>query len=330
MAKEIPATMRAVEIKTPGGPEVLRLATRPVPQPGPSEVLIKVAAAGINRPDILQRQGVYPPPEGASDLPGLEVAGEVVAIGEKVVTEQVGRAVTALLPGGGYAEYAVADEGSCMPVPRRLTLEEAAGLPETYFTVWANVFEDGRLRGGESLLVHGGASGIGVTAITMAKAFGATVCATASTDEKLTAMREIGADHVFNYAKDKWDEAIAALGGVDIVLDMAGGDFVNRNLDCLKHRGRHVSIAFLRGGIAPVNIFTIMRKRLTLTGSTMRSRDNGEKARLAFALRQEVWPLLDAGRIKPVIDKVFPLEEAAKAHERMEKSAHIGKIILKI
>lgn len=330
MAQEIPADMRAIEIERPGGPEVLKLVTRPAPRPGPSEVLIKVAAAGVNRPDILQRQGVYPPPPGASDLLGLEVAGEVVAIGEKVVTEKVGRLVTALLPGGGYAEYAVADEGSCMPVPRRLTLEEAAGIPETYFTVWANVFEDGGLKGGESLLVHGGASGIGVTAITMAKAFGATVFATASTMEKLEAMRKIGADHVFNYATDAWDEKIAALGGVDVVLDMAGGDFVIRNLECLKHRGRHVSIAFLRGGVAPVNIFTIMRKRLTLTGSTMRARDNGEKARLAFALRQEVWPLLEAGRIKPVIDTVFPLEEAAKAHRRMETSAHIGKIILKV
>ncbi len=330
MAQDLPASMRAIEIERPGGPEVLKLVERPLPRPGPSEVLIKIAAAGVNRPDILQRQGVYPPPEGASDLPGLEVAGEVVAIGSKVLTEQVGRPVTALLPGGGYAEYAVADEGCCMPVPRRLTLEEAAGLPETFFTVWANVFEDGRLRGGESLLVHGGASGIGVTAIAMAKAFGATVIATASTAEKLTALRALGADHVFNYAADNWDEAIAALGGVDVVLDMAGGDFVNRNLECLKHRGRHVSIAFLRGGLAPVNIFTIMRKRLTLTGSTLRARDNGEKARLAFALRQEVWPLIEAGRIKPVIDTVFPLEEAAKAHDRMEKSAHIGKIILKV
>jgi putative PIG3 family NAD(P)H quinone oxidoreductase len=330
MALELPAEMRAIEIEKPGGPEVLRLVKRPVPRPGSSEVLIRVAAAGVNRPDILQRQGVYPPPEGASDLPGLEVAGEVVAVGAKVITEKVGGAVTALLPGGGYAEYAVADEGSCLPVPRRLTLEEAAGLPETYFTVWANVFEDGGLKGGESLLVHGGASGIGVTAIAMSKAFGATVIATASTGEKLKAMREIGADHVFNYATDMWDEEIVALGGVDIVLDMAGGDFVNRNLNCLKHRGRHVSIAFLRGAVAPVNIFAIMRKRLTLTGSTMRARDNGEKARLAFALRQEVWPLIESGRIKPVIDQVFPLEQAAKAHERMEKSAHIGKIILKI
>jgi putative PIG3 family NAD(P)H quinone oxidoreductase len=330
MAPTLPATMRAVEIEKPGGPEVLRLATRPVPRPGPNEVLIKVAAAGVNRPDVLQRRGVYPPPPGASDIPGLEVAGEVVEVGGKVLTEKVGTAVTALLPGGGYAEYAVADEGSCMPVPHGLSLEQAAGLPETFFTVWANVFEDGRLKGGETLLVHGGASGIGVTAIAMAKAFGAPVIATASTAEKLKALRELGADHVFNYAEDKWDEEIAKLGGVDVVLDMAGGDFVERNQECLKHGGRHVSIAFLRGAVAPVNIFAIMSKRLILTGSTLRARDNGEKARLAFALRERVWPLLESGRIKPVVDRVFSLAEAAKAHERMEKGSNIGKIILKI
>lgn len=321
--------MRAVEIEKPGGPEVLRLTTRPTPRPGPEDVLIKVAAAGVNRPDVLQRKGFYPPPPGASDLPGLEVAGIVVAVGGKATAERVGERVTALLPGGGYAEYAAAHEGSVLPIPGGLSAEAAAGIPETYFTVWTNVFEDGALKGGETLLVHGGAGGIGVTAITLAKAFDATVFATASSAEKLDAIGSLGADRAFNYRTDKWDEAISALGGVDVVLDMAGGDFLVRNLACLKPGGRHVSIAHLRGPVGELDIRKVMQKRLKLTGSTLRGRPPDEKARLAFALRTHVWPLLEAGRVKPVIDKVFSFEDAAKAHERMERGAHIGKIVLR-
>lgn len=325
---KIPATMRSVEISQPGGPEVLRLVERPTPRPGDRQVLIKVAAAGINRPDVFQRKGLYPPPPGASDLPGLEVSGVVVAVGSGGVAERIGDEVTALVPGGGYAEYAVAHEGSVLPLPSGFSFEEAAAIPETYFTVWANVFEDGDLRGGETLLVHGGTSGIGVTAIVLAKAFGATVIATASTVEKLKAILALGADHAFNYEQEPWDAKINDLGGVDIVLDMAGGDFVARNLECLKQGGRHVSIATLRGATAEVNIFSIMRKRLRLSGSLIRPRDDGEKARIAFALRENVWPLFEARKIRPAIDQVFPLAEAARAHERMEKGAHIGKIVL--
>lgn len=326
----IPATMKAIEIVEPGGPDVLRLTERPTPRPGDRQVLIKVEAAGVNGPDIHQRKGAYPPPPGASDLPGLEVAGTVVALGPDGVAERIGDAVTALIPGGGYAEYAVAHEGSVLPMPSGFSFEEAAAIPETYFTVWANVFDDGALKGGETLLLHGGTSGIGVAAITLAKAFGAFVFATASTASKVKAIRELGADHAFNYEQDAWDEKIKELGGVDVVLDIAGGDFVPRNLDCLKYRGRHVSIAVLRGAAAEVNLFAIMRKRLRLSGSLLRPRDDGEKSRIAFALRESVWPLFEARRIRPVVDRVFPLAEAAKAHERMEKGAHIGKIVLKV
>jgi putative PIG3 family NAD(P)H quinone oxidoreductase len=330
MTTFIPAKMRAVEIAKPGGPEVLRLVERPTPRPGAGQVLIKVEAAGVNRPDVFQRLGAYPPPPGASDLPGLEVAGTVVALGANPVAEKVGDRVTALVSGGGYAAYALAHEGSVLPIPTGFSWEEAAAIPETFFTVWANVFDDGKLRGGETLLVHGGASGIGVAAVTLAKALGASVIATASSEEKLAAIRKLGADHAFNYATDKWDDKIAALGGVDVVLDMAGGDFVARNLECLRPGGRHVSVAALRGATAEVNIFTIMRKRLRMSGSLLRSRDDGEKARIAFAVREAVWPLFEAQKIRPVIDEVFPLADAAKAHERMEKGAHIGKIVLKV
>jgi putative PIG3 family NAD(P)H quinone oxidoreductase len=324
-----PKTMRCIEIERPGGPEVLRAATRARPSPGPHEVLIEVAAAGVNRPDLLQRMGLYPPPPGASDIPGLEAAGTVAATGPAVTRVKAGDRVCALLTGGGYAEYALADEGSCLPVPARLSLEEAAAIPETFFTVWANVFDDAGLKPGETLLVHGGTSGIGVTAIALAKAFGAKVVATASSPEKLEAILALGADAAFNYAADKWEEEIAASGGADVVLDMAGGDFVARNLACLNAHGRHVSIAFLRGPMATVNILDIMRKRLRLSGSTMKSRDFAEKARLAAALREKVWPHLESGRVKPVINRIFPLADAAKAHEHMEKGAHIGKILLR-
>jgi putative PIG3 family NAD(P)H quinone oxidoreductase len=320
--------MQAVEISAPGGPAVLKLVERPIPAPRENEVLIRVDAAGVNRPDVLQRMGLYPPPPGASDLPGLEVSGAIEAVGGKVTAWKKGDAVCALLPGGGYAEYAVADEGSCLPVPGGISIEEAAGLPETFFTVWANAFDDAGLKPGETLLVHGGTSGIGVTAITMAKAWGAKVIATASSDEKLKAILNLGADAAYNYAESKWEEEIQKSGGADVVLDMAGGDFVQRNLEALNANGRHVSIAFLRGAVAEINILSIMRKRLRLSGSTMKARDLAEKARLAEALKRRIWPLLANGRIRPVIDRIYPLAEAAKAHERMESGGHIGKILL--
>lgn len=330
MTDPFPETMRCIEIEKPGGPEVLRLAERRRPAPGAREALIKVAAAGVNRPDILQRRGLYPPPPGASDIPGLEVAGIVAAVGRQTTEVKPGDRVAALLTGGGYADYALADEGSCLPVPAGLSLDVAAGLPETFFTVWANVFDDAALKPSETLLVHGGTSGIGVTAISLAKAFGARVIATASSPEKLQAILSLGADAAFNYAEEKWEDKIQAMGGADVVVDMAGGDFVARNLACLKPYGRHVSIAFLRGASAEVNLFEIMRKRLRLSGSTMKARDFVEKARLAAALKAHVWPLLASGAIRPVMDTGFPLAEAAKAHERMESGAHIGKIVLKV
>ena len=326
----VPATMNAVEITEPGGPDVLRPTERPTPKPGANDVLIRIAAAGVNRPDVLQRQGLYPPPPGATDLPGLEAAGEIVAVGPDVAGWKPGDAVCALLPGGGYAEYAAVDAGSCLPVPAGLSVEEAAALPETFFTVWANVFDDAALKPGETLLVHGGTSGIGATAIALARAMGARTVATAGSEEKRQASLKLGADAAYNYKEDKWEDEIAASGGVDVVLDMAGGDFVPRNLACLNPGGRHVSIAFLRGPEAPLNIFTVMRKRLRLSGSTMKARSFAEKARLAEALRAHVWPLLEAGKVAPVIDRFFPLAEAAAAHARMEAGDHIGKIVLKV
>ena len=322
--------MKAIEISAPGGPDVLRLADRPVPSPGPHEVLIRVEAAGVNRPDILQRMGLYPPPPGASDIPGLEVSGIVEAVGESVTRWRRGEAVCALLTGGGYAQFALAHEGSCLPVPANVSMEHAAGLPETVFTVWANVFDDADLKSGETLLVHGGSSGIGVTAITLAKAFGATVYATASSAEKLVAIRELGADAAFNYAADKWEEEIRARGGADVVLDMAGGDFVPRNLEALNFKGRHVSIAFLRGATPEINLLMIMRKQLRLSGSTMKARSFDDKTRLAAAIERKVWPLFGAGAVKPVIDRIFPLDEAADAHRRMESGLHLGKILLSV
>ena len=326
----LPATMKVIEITEPGGPEVLKLAERPVPNPTGNEVLIRIHAAGVNRPEVLQRKGLYPPPPGASDIPGLECAGEVAAVGADVKDWRAGDKVCALLTGGGYGEYAVADAGSCLPVPENISLEEAAALPETVFTVWANVFDDAQLKSGETLLVHGGTSGIGVAAIGLAKAFGAKVIATAGAREKCDACLKLGADAAYHYEDDKWDDEIAKAGGADVVLDMAGGDFVARNLSCLNFGGRHVSIAMLRGSEATINIFTIMRNRLRLSGSTMKSRPFPEKARLARDIRAKVWPHLEAGRFRPVLDQAYPLAEAAKAHERMESSGHIGKIVLKI
>ncbi len=324
-----PAKMNAVEIEKPGGPEMLRPVKRAVPKPGPREVLIRVVAAGVNRPDVLQRMGLYPPPPGASDLPGLEVSGKIAAVGADVSEWRAGEAVCALLPGGGYAEFAVADAGSCLPAPKSLPLAEAAALPETFFTVWANVFDDAALQPGETLLVHGGTSGIGVTAIAMAKAIGAQVIVTAGSDEKCAASLRLGATAAFQYENDHWEEEIDRLGGADVVLDMAGGDFVARNIACLNAHGRHVSIAFLRGAEASINLFAVMQKRLRLSGSTMKSRTLEEKARLARRLRQEIWPLIESGAIRPVIDGIIPLSDAANAHARMEAGAHVGKILLK-
>lgn len=329
MSNTVPAAMKAIEIAEPGGPEVLRLVERPTPTPGKNDVLIRTAAAGVNRPDVLQRMGLYPPPPGASDLPGLEAAGEIVALGEAVSGWALGDAVCALLPGGGYAQYAVADAGSCLPVPDGVSVEHAAGLPETFFTVWANVFDDAGLQAGETLLVHGATSGIGATAITLAKAKGAKVVATAGSKAKRDAALKFGADAVYCYKDEPWEKEIAEAGGADVVLDMAGGDFVPRNLACLNPHGRHVSIAFLRGADAPVNIFNVMRKRLRLSGSTMKARTVKEKAEIAQRLKENVWPLLESGAVAPVIDSVFPLAEAADAHRHMESGAHIGKIILK-
>lgn len=322
--------MKAIEISEPGGPEVLRLVERPRPAPAPGEVLIKVAAAGVNRPDILQRKGLYPPPPGASDVPGLEVSGVIEAIGGDVTRWKRGDPVCALLTGGGYAEFAIADQGSCLPAPKAVSLIDAAGFPETIFTVFANVIDDAKLKAGETLLVHGGTSGIGVTAIMLAKAIGARVFATASSDDKLQAIVKLGADAAFNYATEKWEDEIRKLGGADVVLDMAGGDFVARNLEALNQNGRHVSIAMLRGATAEINIFQIMRKRLRLSGSTMKARPFEEKARLAALIERQVWPLIESGEIRPVTDRLFPLAEVAAAHRRMEEGSHIGKILLKI
>lgn len=329
----IPETMTAVEITTPGGPEVLKPTTRPTPKPADGEVLIKVAAAGINRPDVLQRMGVYPPPPGASDLPGLEVAGTIAAVGAGVTGWKPGDTVCALLPGGGYAAYAAAPAPQCLPVPAGLDMVAAAALPETVFTVWTNVFERGRLAAGERFLVHGGTSGIGTTAIQLAKAFGATVFATAGGPEKARACEDLGAERGIDYRTEDYVAVVReATGGqgVDVILDMVGGDYVPRNIECLAVEGRHVSIAFLQGPKVSLNLQPVMVKRLTLTGSTLRPRTVAQKGAIADALRAKVWPLIEAGRVRPRIHATFPLAEAAAAHALMESSAHIGKIVLTV
>ena len=323
--------MQVVEISSPGAPDVLRVAKREKPVPGPGQVLIKVAAAGVNRPDCLQRMGVYPPPPGASDLPGLEVAGIVDAVGDDVTDWRVGDTVCALTPGGGYAEYCLTHHGACLPVPDRLSFLEAASIPETFFTVWYNVFERGMLESGNWLLVHGGSSGIGVAAIQMAKAFGARVIATAGSDEKADFCRQVGAAHAINYKTQDFVEEVSRRTdshGVDVVLDMVGGDYVARNIQCLTDFGRHLSIAFQRGVEGNVNLMTVMRRRLTLTGSTLRAQTDAEKAMIAESLGLFVWPLLETGEIKPVIDSTFPYQDAAKAHTLMESNTHKGKIVL--
>jgi NADPH2:quinone reductase len=323
--------MRAVEITKPGGPEVLKLANRPQPEPKANEILVKVAAAGVNRPDVLQRSGNYPVPPDASDLPGLEIAGEVIETGKGVTLWKPGDRVCALVHGGGYAEYCVAPEVQALPVPKGLTLVQAASLPETFFTVWANVYERARLAPGETLLVQGGTSGIGVAAIQMAAATGNRVFATAGSDEKCAACKRLGADNAFNYKTQDWaSELLAATGGkgVNVILDMVGGDYVPRELKCLAEDGRLVFIAYLRGPKTELNIDAVMRKRLTISGSTLRPRPVEFKGYVARKLRETIWPLIESGRIKPEIYKTFPLEHAAEAHRLMESSQHIGKLVL--
>jgi NADPH2:quinone reductase len=323
--------VKYIEITTPGGPEVLRLADAPQPEPGPRQVLIRVHAAGVNRPDLMQRQGRYPPPPGASPIPGLEVAGEVIAAGPDVREPVIGARVCALLSGGGYAEFAVAEAGLCLPVPKGCSMTEAAALPETYFTVWHNVFQRGALRRGESILVHGGSSGIGTTAIQLAAAFGARVFATAGNAEKCAACRRLGAELAINYQDEDFVAAArAATGdrGVDVILDMVAGDYVERNLAAAAEDGRIVIIAGLRGYRTNLDLLPLMRKRLTLTGSTLRNRDVTFKAGLAQALRENVWPLLEAGRVRPVMYRTLPLAQAAEAHRLLESGEHIGKIVM--
>lgn len=323
--------MRAVEITKPGGPEVLKITERPAPTPGDGEVLIRVAAAGVNRPDCLQRMGVYPPPPGASDLPGLEVAGTIAGAGKGVTRWKEGDAVCALLAGGGYAEYAVAPAGHCLPVPKGISVVEAATFPEAVFTVWVNVFERAKLAAGESLLVQGGSSGIGVFAIQMGVAFGARVLATAGSAEKCAAITRLGAVRAIDYKKEDFaDVAREVTGGrgVDVVLDMVGGEYVNRELACMAEDGRLSIIAFLGGPRSQIDLPLLMMKRLTLTGSTLRARPAAFKAAIAKTVEERVWPLVEAGKIKPVIDSTFPLDRAAEAHARMESGAHVGKIVL--
>jgi len=329
----LPANMRAVEIARPGGPEVLTPAERPVPAPKSNEILVKVAAAGVNRPDVLQRMGLYPVPPGASDLPGLEIAGEVVACGTDAKLWKPGDKVCALASGGGYAEYCVVPEVQALPVPKGLSMAEAASLPETFFTVWSNVYDRARLAPGETLLVQGGSSGIGVTAIQMAKAMGNRVLATAGSDDKCAACVKLGAEKAINYrTQDFLAEVKAATGGrgVDVILDMVGGDYVPKELKCLADDGRLVFIAFLRGPKSELDINELMRRRLTLTGSTLRPRPVEFKGAIANSLRAQVWPLVEAGKIRPVVFKTFALADAPAAHRLMESSQHIGKLVLTV
>lgn len=324
-------TMRAIDPEAPGGPEVLVTVERPVPVPGPGEVLIRVAAAGVNRPDVLQRKGGYPPPPGAPSIPGLEVAGEVVALGDDVPREMLGQPVCALLAGGGYADYAVAPAGQCLPVPEALSMVEAAAIPETLFTVWTNLFERAFASEGDTVLVHGGTSGIGTMAIALCKAFGITIIVTCGSADKCAAARSLGADHAIDYRAEDFVARVREITGgkgVAAVLDMVGGDYVARNLQCLADDGRHVSIAVQGGLMATIPVFEVMRRRLTLTGSTLRPRDTAFKTMVADELARTVWPQVEAGRIRPVIDCTFPLAEAAEAHRRMEGGDHVGKIVL--
>ena len=331
MPDTVPATMMAIDPAAPGGPEVLVPVIRPVPVPGAGEVLIRVAAAGVNRPDVLQRKGMYPMPPGAPSILGLELAGTVVALGAGVEREMLGQPVCALVGGGGYADYAVAPIGTCLPVPAALSMIEAAAIPETLFTVWTNVFERGYAAEGDTILVHGGTSGIGTMAIALGAIFGLTVIVTAGSDEKCAAAVALGAAHAINYTTQDFVAEVKAFtggAGCAVVLDMVGGEYVSRNLQCLADDGRHVSIAVQGGLMATIPMFEVMRRRLTLTGSTLRPRDLSFKSMVADELSRVVWPHVEAGKLKPVIDKSFPLAEAAAAHARMEAGDHVGKIVL--
>ncbi|WP_157015737.1 NAD(P)H-quinone oxidoreductase [Mesorhizobium xinjiangense] len=325
--------MTAIAITEPGGPEVLKPESRPLPSLGDSEILIRVAAAGVNRPDVLQRAGAYPPPKGASDLPGLEVAGTVAAVGSNVSRWKAGDTVCALTPGGGYAEYALVDQSNALSIPDGLTSVEAAAIPETFFTVWHNVFQRGGLKSGETLLVHGGASGIGTTAIMLAKAFGSTVIVTAGSDEKCAACRELGADEAINYREKDWVDVVKQVTGkrgANVILDMVGGPYIEKNYQAAAIDGRIVSIAFLQGSRAEVDFVRLMMKRLTHTGSTLRAQSVEAKAGIAGELEEKVWPLLAQGKVRPLVHARFPLAEASRAHALMETNAHIGKIVLEV
>jgi NADPH2:quinone reductase len=329
----LPETMTCVEIAEPGGPEQLRTTTRPLPAPAKGEVLIKVAAAGINRPDVVQRQGHYAPPEGVTDIPGLEVSGTVVALGDGVSDWAVGDALCALVAGGGYGEYVTAPVEQCLPVPKGLSMVEAAALPETFFTVWTNVFDRGHLQPGETFMVHGGTSGIGTTAIQLAHQMGAKVIATAGSEEKCQACRDLGADLAINYREQDFVEAAKEFTGgkgADVILDMVGGDYLPRNLKALNRDGRLVNIAFMKGAKIEVNFMPLMLKRQTITGSTLRAQSIAAKAKIAQAVKETVLPLVKAGKVKPVIYKTFSLDQAKEAHELMESNKHIGKIVFQV
>jgi NADPH2:quinone reductase len=330
---DLPEFMTAIEIGTPGGPEVLVPCTRPVPVPASGEVLIKVAVAGVNRPDVIQRKGLYPPPPGASDIPGLELAGTVVAVGEGVDPSEIGSALCALVSGGGYAEYAIARFEHCLPIPAALTMAEAAALPETLFTVWHNVFERAYACEGETILVHGGTSGIGSMAIKLGKLFGLKVIVTCGSDDKCAAAMALGANHAINYASSDFVEEVKKItggSGVHIVLDMVAGSYVARNLQCLREDGRHVTIAVQGGMVAEINMAYVMSRRLTLTGSTLRPRSAEFKALLAQEIYTTVWPMVADGSLRPEMDRSFPLNEAAAAHAHMEAGQHVGKIVLTV
>lgn len=328
MSGNLPGTMRAIEITRPGGPEVLKLAERPVPAPGAGEVLIRVAAAGVNGPDLMQRKGLYPAPPGASDLLGLEVSGEIVAAGSAVQRWKTGDRVTALTNGGGYAEYCAVDAEHCLPIPHGVEVSDAAGLPETCFTVWSNIFIGVGLKAGETLLVHGGAGGIGTTAIQLAKAFGAKVIATDSPEERCRICRELGADRVIDYRQEDYVEIVRGEGGANVILDIVGGSNIERNFKAASHDARIVQLAFPLGSKVEINLMPVMLKRLTYTGSTLRTRPAAFKTRTARELEAKVWPEIAKGRIRVVTRQTFPLAEAAKAHAMMESSGHVGKILL--
>ncbi|MEQ8503986.1 MAG: NAD(P)H-quinone oxidoreductase [Rhodospirillales bacterium] len=329
----IPDTMTCVEIAEPGGPEQLRITQRPVPAPAKGEILIKVAAAGVNRPDVVQRQGHYAPPEGTTDIPGLEVSGTVVALGDGVSDWKIGDTLCALVAGRGYGEYVTAPIEQCLPVPEGLSMVEAAALPETFFTVWTNLYERGDLKPGEALMVHGGTSGIGTTAIQVASQLGAKVIATAGSAEKCQACLDLGADRAVNYREEDFVDAAKDFTGgkgVDVILDMVGGDYIARNLKSLNRDGRLVNIAFMKGSKAEINFMPLMLKRLTITGSTLRAQSVARKGIIARAVRETVWPLITDGKVKPVIYKTFSLDQAKEAHELMESNQHIGKIVFQV